>query len=89
MKTKYQVQANWLAYCKQYAKDHNYDLKKELSHRDECANEMAWCLLGATEKDIDKRIDKYTRLLLNDKIGIDQYDPMMACRLDFLKWMNE
>lgn len=88
MKTKYQVMGSWITYCKEYAKDHNYDLKKELAHRDECANEMAWFIIGVTDKDIDTRIAKYTRLIQNDKIAIEQYDPMMAMRLDFLLWLK-
>lgn len=88
MKTKLQVMAQWKEYCKQYALDNNFDLKKELMVRDECAKEVTLFINHPEETHLVKRIEKYTRMFSSDNIKeANVYDPCWKYRLDFLRWI--
>lgn len=92
MKTKAQVMAGWVGFCKRYAIENNLDLKKELAVRDECSKEFSWYLSACSERTaeeyLDKRIEKYTRLYSSDTINVGSYDPYWKHRLDFLRWIK-
>lgn len=89
MKTRVEVENNWIQKSDEIAISHGFSAKESLMLRDECAKELMWFLCNnITENHLDNRLTKYQRLYSDDRVDPTKFDAYWRQRWEFLLWIK-
>lgn len=88
MKTKAEVEKNWVNISNKISEKYAKNKTEFFKVKDNCAMEFMWFFShDITEKELLNRIEKYNRFKEAD--NVEAFDPYWRSRLDFLKWIIE